>query len=130
MSGIADLFISKSHALLLDEYLPKVEACAASLTDDEIWWRPNEKSNSLGNLLLHLHGNMSQWLLDGVGGRPYMRERQREFDERRHLPASELLATLRATVATAVEIIDAQTDATLAETRRIQGYDVTVLEAI
>ena len=56
-----------------------------------MWWRPNEASNSIGNLLLHLWGNVTQWIIGGVGGRPYERHRQQEFDERTHIPAKELL---------------------------------------
>ena len=61
-----------------------------------MWWSPNEASNSIGNLVLHLCGNVTQWIIGGVGEEPFERHRQREFDERTQIPAGELLRRLRA----------------------------------
>jgi uncharacterized damage-inducible protein DinB len=129
VSGAGHLFTEKARALLR-EYLGHIERCASELTDADIWWRPNEASNSIGNLILHLCGNVRQWIVGGVGRQDYERDRQREFDERRTLPAAELLARLSEVLRRADDIIGAQTEASLTERRRIQGYDVTVLEAI
>src|SRR5690348_12633039 len=98
MADIAGTFLSKSSSLLTTEYLPKIERCLERLTDDDVWSRPNEASNSIGNLLLHLRGNVTQWIIAGVGGRTRERRRQQEFDERNRIPTGELLAGLRATV--------------------------------
>ena len=68
MTDIAQTFISQSRRLLSSDYLPKIERSLEGLGDEEIWWRPNEASNSIGNLLLHLCGNVSQWIIGGVGG--------------------------------------------------------------
>ena len=95
-----------------------------------MWWRPNEASNSIGNLVLHLCGNVTQWIIGGVGGRPYERHRQQEFDERTHIPARELLRRLRAVVEEADEVISGLDAKALLTSRQIQGYDVTVLEAV
>src|SRR3954469_22273327 len=94
MTDVAQTFIYKSRQLLLSDYLPKIERSLEGLGDEEVWWRPNEASNSIGNLLLHLCGNVSQWIIGGVGGREVERHRQQEFDERRMLPARELLSSL------------------------------------
>jgi uncharacterized damage-inducible protein DinB len=125
----ADLFIRKSTGLF-DEYLRKIEQCLGTMSDADVWWRPNEASNSAGNLVLHLCGNVTQWMVGGVGQRDYHRQRQQEFDQRRPVPREELLEQLKRVVSEAVAIIGAQNSASLGSARRIQGYDVTVLEAI
>ena len=130
MADIAATFLSKSGSLLTSEYLPKIERCLERLTDDDVWSRPNEASNSIGNLLLHLRGNVTQWIIAGVGGRTRERRRQQEFDERNRIPAGELLAGLRAAVEEADEIIRGLDSGALGSRRTIQDYDVTVLEAI
>src|SRR6185312_10301828 len=75
-------FLDHSRQFLLRDFLPKIAACANKLSDDDIWWRPNDTSNSIGNLLLHLSGNVRQWIVSGVGGAPDARDRPREFAER------------------------------------------------
>jgi uncharacterized damage-inducible protein DinB len=130
MSGLAEHFVAKSVALLEGDFMPKIEAAVGSVSDQDAWWRPHEASNSIANLLLHLNGNVTQWIVGGVGGRPHHRARQQEFDERAALPVRELLGRLTATVAEAAAIIRQQTDASLLERRHIQGYDLTVLEAV
>jgi len=124
------LFLEHSRMLLATEYLPKIERCIQSLHDEDIWWRPNEASNSIGNLILHLCGNVSQWIIEGVGGRPFERRRQQEFDERHPVPGQELLRRIRTVVGEAVDVIGAVPVDGLTAPRRIQGYDVTVLDAI
>jgi uncharacterized damage-inducible protein DinB len=130
MDDLARAFLDKSRSLLLSEYLPKIEACLSHLSDEDVWWRPNEASNSIGNLLLHLCGNVSQWIVSGVGGQPYERDRQREFDERRAIPARELAERMRAVAIDAADVFARQDARSLLTRRAIQGYDVTVFEAI
>lgn len=123
-------FLRKSRELLLGEYLPKIEGCLERLSEQDVWWRPNERSNSIGNILLHLCGNVTEWMIGGVGGSPYERHRQQEFDERRLLPKLETLDKVRVVVRSADEVLSQISGKELTERRRIQGYDVTVLEAI
>jgi uncharacterized damage-inducible protein DinB len=130
MADISQIFLQESRKLLLSEYLPKIEQCVARLSDEDIWWRPNEASNSIGNLLLHLSGNVSQWILNGVGGQAFERHRQQEFDERRRSPGRDLIAKLRGVLDAADAVLAIQDERTLQTRRHIQGYDVTVLEAI
>jgi uncharacterized damage-inducible protein DinB len=127
---VSQEFLQKSRSLLVSDYLPKIERCLEVLGDDDVWWRANEASNSIGNLVLHLCGNVTQWIIGGVGGRPYERHRQQEFDERTSIAAGELLRRLRAVVEEADEVTGALDADALLTRRRIQGYDVTVLEAI
>jgi uncharacterized damage-inducible protein DinB len=130
MTDVTEEFLVKSCSLLVSEYLPKIERCLEHLTDEDVWWRPNDASNSIGNLMLHLRGNVTQWIIGGVGGQARERRRQEEFDERTHVPAKELLANLRAVVQEAGEVIRGLDADALLSRRQIQDYDVTVLEAI
>jgi uncharacterized damage-inducible protein DinB len=130
VGDLSQAFLDKSRSLITSEYLPKIEACLARLSDEDVWSRPNEASNSIGNLLLHLGGNVLQWIIGGVGQRPYARHRQQEFDARDRIPSTELLARLRAVVADADQILRGLDREALSSRRLIQDYDVTVLEAI
>ncbi|MEO7793548.1 MAG: DinB family protein, partial [Thermoanaerobaculia bacterium] len=93
------------------EYLGKIERAVAPLSEEQLWWRgadPNAGGNSIANLLAHLHGNLSQWVLTGLGGQPFERHRDEEFAARGAAGApakTELLGTLAATVARCRETI-------------------------
>ena len=63
MSDLGQAFIARSQHHLAEDFLPKIERCLGRLTDEQIWWRANEQSNSIGNLLLHLSGNVRQWIV-------------------------------------------------------------------
>ncbi|MFN2596824.1 MAG: DinB family protein [Pyrinomonadaceae bacterium] len=136
---IARAFVAEARRLLAEDYLPKIERCLEHLEEVDIWWRPNEASNSVGNLLRHLAGNARQWIVAGVGGAEDRRARQSEFDAgTRRQPgdaeqptAQELLARLRATLAEVDAVLARLGPATLLERRTIQGLsDVVVLDAV
>ncbi len=130
MPDAAQVFLEQSRRYLSAHYLPKIERCLEKLTDEDLWWRPNEASNSVGNLLLHLAGNVRQWIVSGVGGAPDVRQRQHEFDAHAPVPAAMLLARLRETLVEADGVLADLDAAALLESRRIQGLDVTVFEAV
>jgi uncharacterized damage-inducible protein DinB len=123
-------FLKDARCHLVEDYLPKIERCLERLTDEQVWWRASEQSNSVGNLLLHLEGNLRQWLVCGAGGREDLRERDREFAERHAVPRGELLTSLSAAVAEADDVLERLDPEALLETRRVQGLDVTLLSAI
>lgn len=130
MADLAQAFIDQSRRFLQAEYLRKIERCVGELSDEDLWWRPNEQSNSAGNLLMHLAGNVRQWIIHGVGGAPDTRQRQREFDAREGQAAEALLARLRETLDEADRVLAALDAEALAAPRQIQGIDVSVLEAV
>lgn len=130
MEEIAREFLSSARHYLVGDYLPKIERCLEGLTDEQVWWRPNERSNSVGNLLLHLEGNARQWVLGGVRGDADARARQAEFDARGQASRAELLSRLRATVEEIDAVLEGLPAAALLERRRIQSHDVTVLGAV
>ncbi len=130
MSEAARSFIDRSRRLLLDDYLPRIERCLERLSDEEIWWRANPECNSVGNLILHLAGNVRQWVISGVGLAADRRQRQQEFDERGPIPREALLEGLKTTIEEADAVLASVSLGSLGEKRHIQGCDVTVLEAI
>lgn len=130
MSNPLDEFLLISRRYLRGDYLPKILVCLDTLSDEDVWWRMNEASNSIGNLVLHLSGNARQWIVSGVGGAPDNRKRQTEFDQRAVIPRTELAERIRATVMEVDETLAAVQPAALLEPRRIQGLDTTVMGAI
>jgi hypothetical protein len=62
-ADVTTLFLESSRHELLEQYWPRLRGCVEPLTDAQVWWRPNEACNSIGNLLLHLNGNVGQWLV-------------------------------------------------------------------
>lgn len=127
---VSKVFVDQARKFLSDDYLPKLERCLEQLTDEQIWWRANEKSNSIGNLLLHLCGNARQWIVSGLGGAADARVRPQEFAERRVIPRTELLVTLRQTLAEVDAVLADLDYGKLLDQYPIQGTSVTALEAI
>ncbi len=130
MDDVARAFLDRSRYYLRGEYLPKIERCVALLSADDLWWRPNDASNSVGNLLLHLAGNVRQWIVHGVGGAPDVRDRQQEFEAGGPVPAEALLAGLRAALDDVDAVLAGLDAATLMAQRTIQGRDLSVLVAV
>src|SRR5437870_11501525 len=120
-------FLAMSREYLTGHYLPKIRAAVERLTEEDTWWRPNEASNSVGNLMLHLSGNVRQWIVSGVGGAPDLRERSKEFSERDAIPKRDLLLKLEQTVAQADQVLSSLSPLYLLEQRTIQGFRRTVL---
>ena len=114
----------------LTQLLERIETCVDQLTPEQLWMRHSENENAVGNLMLHLAGNVRQWILAGVGGAPDHRDRDGEFAARTGAGAQELKAELRSAVEEAVALIRALPPQRLCETIRPQGYEGTVLAAI
>lgn len=130
MKDIGDAFVAQARSLLKTDYLPKIERCLEKLSDQDMWWRANADSNSIGNLLLHLSGNARQWIVSGVGRLPDARDRQAEFDASEGLSREELLSILRKTLDEVDNVLSKIPVDRLLDRLRIQECDVTVLEAI
>jgi hypothetical protein len=130
-AGLATLFLDFSRAKLLGQYWPRLRSTVESLTDDQIWWRPNDACNSIGNLLLHLNGNVGQWIVASFNRTEDARNRPSEFNERARIPGRELLAKLTATLDQAGAVLNRLTPEDLAATYEIQGYEsITGLAAV
>jgi hypothetical protein len=126
----AEIFLGFSGNKLLNQYWPRLRATVEPLTPEQIWWHPNQASNSIGNLMLHLNGNVGQWLVASFNRQPDHRDRPAEFNETRMIPAAELLEKLTATLEQSARVLARLTEAELLSPYDIQGYHVTGLEAI
>jgi uncharacterized damage-inducible protein DinB len=130
MSELGKAFIAQSQFHLAEDFLPKIERCVNLLNDDQVWWRPNEESNSIGNLLLHLSGNVRQWIISGLGNATDARDRDSEFLQREMIPRDEVFGRLKQTVDEAKAVLGRLDPNNLLERRTIQGLEVSMLEAI
>src|SRR6476659_4864614 len=129
-ADISQSFIQNARELIKDQYLPKIERCLERLTDEQVWWRPNPESNSIGNLLLHISGNARQWIVCGLGTATDQRQRQSEFDQREGIPREELLGKLRTTVSEIDLVLAGFDPSRLLNEYQIQGTSPTALAAI
>ncbi len=127
---LATLFLSFSRRKLLEQYWPRLRACVEPLTEEQVWWRPNEASNSIGNLILHLNGNVTQWLVVSFNGEADKRDRPAEFDATGGMTPAALLERLGATIEDAGQVLERLTARELAAPYEIQGYHVTGLDAV
>ena len=114
----------------LEQLCGRIETCVDKLTPEQIWSRHTENENAVGNVMLHLSGNVRQWILHGAGGQPDLRVRDEEFDARGGIEPAALKAKLRSTVTEAAALLRALPPERLGERHKIQKYDVTLLEAI
>lgn len=130
MPDTAQQFIDQSRAYLCAEYLPRIRACVQRLEADDVWWRPHAATNSIGHLLLHLAGNVRQWIASGVGGAQDVRKRGEEFEPDEMPSPAELLEGLERAVVEADDVLSRLDPATLGRVCQIQGRDVTALQAI
>jgi uncharacterized damage-inducible protein DinB len=127
--GLAEQFLNYS-ASKLRELALRIEVCLDQLSEEQVWARGKESENAVGNLVLHLCGNVGQWIVSTIGNRPDARDRPAEFAARRTLTKDQLCERLRVTVGSALNVIEGLTPEQLAPRRIIQGYDVSVMEAI
>jgi uncharacterized damage-inducible protein DinB len=130
MSETGKALIARARYHLSEDFLPKIERCLDVLSDEQIWWRANPKSNSIGNLILHLSGNVRQWIICGLGGEKDARDRDAEFAHRESISRAELLSLLKGTLNQVDQTLARFDPERLLETRMIQGLEVSALEAI
>lgn len=114
----------------LRQLMGRIETCVEKLTPDQIWTRGGANQNAPGNLLLHLNGNVRQWILHGVGGQSDHRDRNSEFAARTGFGAPELLSRLRGTVEEAAAFLHALPPGRLVERIQVQDYEGSILAAI
>ncbi len=144
-SPLAQAFLTAASATLA-EGLHKIEHCVAQLSDKEVWYRPTPQNNtvlppatanqptsemnSIANLILHLAGNLRQWIVSGVGGAKDIRNRPQEFSDRSQRTKTEVLAQLQLTIKEAQAVMAQLSASQLVEHRRIQGFNTNVVAAL
>jgi uncharacterized damage-inducible protein DinB len=129
-AGTAQEFIEASRVFLRDDFLPKLLHCADNLSQEDLWWRPNEVSNSIGNLMLHLTGNLGQWIVSSIGGEAFVRNRDAEFAERGPIPKKELIARLQQVLRDVDDVLGTLESDRLLRRYKVQLHETTALQAI
>ncbi|MCB0843726.1 MAG: DUF1572 family protein [Bacteroidetes bacterium] len=117
--------IGEVEKRLFEEGIPRIKKCLALLNEAEVWIRPNENSNSVGNLVLHLCGNVRQWIIAGLGKHPDVRKRQQEFDENGPLPTAQLISLLDQLEVDVRKVLATVTPQMLVEEHPVQVYHET-----
>lgn len=127
---VSEEFKSQAIVYLREDLLPRLRETVERLDEKELWWRPNESSNSAGNLLLHLNGNIHQWIVSGLGGEVDIRSRGQEFAARGGSSRAELMRQLDDTLLEATRVIESLGEEELLKSYRIQIYQVSGVQAI
>jgi hypothetical protein len=129
MDAAARIFIDFS-VRKLELLTSRIESCLDQLNEEQVWTRGGENENAAGNLVLHLCGNVRQWIVSGVGGAPDMRERDAEFAAQGGVSISDLKRRLRDVADESAAVLRQIPAARLTDRVTIQDYDVAVMEAI
>ena len=114
----------------LQQLAGRIDICLTKLSDEQVWERNADHENAVGNLVLHLSGNVRQWITSSIGGAPDTRRRDDEFSARGNVSRKELRGHLQATVSQATTVIAALNTKRLSDRLVIQGVEVSVLAAI
>ncbi|MEM6799961.1 MAG: DUF1572 family protein [Bacteroidota bacterium] len=130
LEKVHSLMIAEVKRRLFKESIPRAKKCLHLLSQEEIWYRPNENSNSVGNLILHLCGNVRQWLISAIGGQTDIRKRQSEFDERGPLATEVLINMLDELEKDAEKVLNNSSAEILTTDFVVQGYRETGLSIL
>jgi len=133
MSELEDIHIALIKEVklrLFEESVPRLKKCMDELSEEEVWQRPNEHSNSMGNLVLHLCGNVRQWIGHGIGGNEDNRLRQAEFDERGPIPKEKLLHDLDVLMLEVDQMLSDMEPEQLLASASVQGFETTGLSIL
>ena len=125
-----DALVAETRRRLFDECIPRVKKCLDLLTEEEIWYKPNENSNSVGNIILHLCGNVRQWLGAGLGKLPKVRRRDEEFSTKGGFNKKEILEKLEKLQEMSESVLDKVTYEDLLAVHEVQVYQETGLSIL
>lgn len=109
----------------INENTFKIGTCMKQLDEKDIWFRHNEHINSIGNMILHLCGNVRQYIISSLGGVPDIRERDIEFSTMGGFTNAELTSRWQNTMHEAVTTIGEASPENLLRRRVVQGSDLS-----
>ncbi len=109
----------------MEESTRMIKKCLAELTEDEVWKRPNTSTNTIGNLMLHLCGNIRQYAISSLGNTQDNRKRDEEFSHSEKLPKQELLERLTNTVEEARDVVRQASPEEMLRKRKVQGFELS-----
>lgn len=130
MDQIKNLLVQECRRRLIDEGFSRIKKCLSELTEEEIWLKPNQNSNSVGNLVLHLCGNVRQWLVCGLGNKPDTRKRSLEFSEEGPIPSEVLIERMELVLKEVEETLDQLSPTSLTQMFNVQGFQESGLSII
>lgn len=128
--SVAEVYLAYCRRRLVEEYFSNIKKCLEVLDESDVWWRGHETDNSIGNLLLHISGNIRQWIISGMGGAADVRDRPLEFSERHHIPKEELLKLFEGTINQADRALEKFDPGKFLEVHHFQKWDTTHLDAL
>ncbi len=114
----------------LNESLKRINKCYGELSENEIWVRPNDSSNSMGNLVLHLCGNITQYIISSLGNSPDERKRDEEFQANGGQNKAQLLEKLKSVIHESNSIIRALREDQLLRKYHVQGFEMTGVDIL
>lgn len=129
-NNLSDVALAALRSRITRILPAQIRACVEELTEEQLWWRPNEQTNSVGNLVLHVSGSMRHYLSRGVGGIEYHRDRPAEFAERGPIPKTQLLATFDETITQAATTLGSFDSSRFLEPTDEPNYVPTVFDLI
>ena len=129
-TSITNALIAESKRRLIDEGLVRIKKCLHQISEEEVWLRPNENCNSVGNLILHLCGNVRQWILSGIGEFPDNRERDNEFNLTSRVSKQQLLLQLQDLMQEVETCLDKLTAEDLLIKRKVQAFEESKLSML
>ena len=130
IDAFSEALLEETRRRLFNESFPRLKQCLNTLTEQEIWTKPNANSNSVGNLSLHLCGNARQWIISGLGGAVDERLRQKEFDEKGPIPTSQLIELINQLEHDIEEVLQKLGPADLLKKRQVQTFQETGLSIL
>ncbi len=130
MTNLIDLIKAEFNRRMLVESYERISTCLQELTPEQIWHKENENTNSVGNLILHLQGNITQYIWSGIGGNPDLRERDKEFLSGYTYKKERLLEDLLVVVTKANDVVQQLEESDLTKDVKVQGFDETVISIL
>ncbi|MEM8895016.1 MAG: DinB family protein [Bacteroidota bacterium] len=128
--SITNTWIKEVNFRLFEESVPRIKKCLAELSEEEVWQRPNDNLSSIGNLVLHLMGNVTQYVVHGIGGAPDDRIRDDEFNAQSPFDKAELISRLEKFEEAARQALTRFKPTDLERTYSIQGFDLTGISVL
>ena len=130
MKSIAEALIKITHQRLIEESAERIKICLKELSSEEIWRNVHGNHNSVGNLIQHLIGNVSQYILSGLGGHEDLRERQKEFDHKSNLSGEELSRQIDQLMQEVSQVLNSLKEEDLLRVKQVQCFDMNVMDII
>lgn len=120
---LSQALIAECERRIFGESVPRLKKCLSLLNEEDVWFRPNAETISVGNLILHLCGNVRQWLIGALGGNPDNRQRDAEFSEQGPIPVPNLLQRLTILQADSLVVLHRLDDSALVKKYTVQGFE-------